>query len=82
MGHLGEAGGWNVRGRVNMGRVRVRSMVKDRKCEWEIDGKREEKKRQYEVDERWNNWASVQVGGTELQTEREEISQERASKTV
>jgi hypothetical protein len=56
MGCLAEAGGWNV-----TGRVRVKSMVKDRKYEWEIHGMRKDKKRQYEVEERWNNWASVQV---------------------
>jgi hypothetical protein len=39
MGCLGEAGGWNVRGRVT-----VKSVVKDRKYEWEIDGMREDKK--------------------------------------
>jgi hypothetical protein len=35
---------WYVRGRVKMRTVRVRSMVKDMKCEWEIDGMREDKK--------------------------------------
>ena len=40
---------------------RVRSMVKDRRYEWEIGGMTEYKKRKYEVDEKWNNWASVQV---------------------
>ena len=52
-GVFGEAGGWNVRGRVNMGRVTVKSVVRDRKYEWEIDGMREDKKRKYEVEERW-----------------------------
>jgi hypothetical protein len=33
-----------VRGTVNVGTVTVRSMVRDRKCEWEIDGMREDKK--------------------------------------
>ena len=73
---LREAGGWYVRGR-----VRVRSVVKDRKYEWLTDGMREDKKGNMKLMRDWITGHQCRYEGQSYRL-KGRISVKRGSKAV